>query len=129
MLSTSVAGSRPGAFPAEFLAVIAPAVGTSKGQPYAGTTDSGNRSQRVQNLWSKLRHRIAKDYPDLPALSYNKLRKTSADLVKRVSDGETAGVFLAHGQTVASDSLSDVYTNRHFNRVFAALLIRRCCHR
>jgi hypothetical protein len=94
---------------------------TEKGRPFGGQTASGNRNQRIQNIWKRLRDRIAKDRAAFPALSFNKLRKTAGDLVKRVSDGETAGVFLSHGQTVKSDTLADVYTNRHFDRVFAAL--------
>ena len=88
---------------------------TERGRPFGGQTESGNRNQRVQNIWKRLRDRIG---PDFPNLSFNKLRKTAADLVKRASDGETAGVFLTHGQVVASDSLADVYTNRDFPKVF-----------
>lgn len=94
---------------------------TANGHPFGGQTVSGNRNQRIQNIWKRLHARIAKDHPDFPALSFNKLRKTAGDLVKRASDGEIAGVFLAHGQAVRSDHLADVYTNRHFDRVFAAL--------
>lgn len=47
-------------------------------------------------------------------------RSTTGQLVRKVVDGETAGVFLAHGQPVRTDDLLDVYTSREFSRVFAA---------
>ncbi len=49
------------------------------------------------------------------------LRKTAGNLVKRASDGETASVFLCHGETVQYDDLMDVYTDRNFSKVFTAL--------
>jgi len=49
------------------------------------------------------------------------LRKTAAQLVRNVSDGETAGTFLCHGTPVKTDELSDVYSRRDFSKVFAAL--------
>jgi hypothetical protein len=54
-------------------------------------------------------------------LSYGKLRKTGANLVKRFSDGEVAAVFLCHGQAVKVDDLADVYTDRPFGKLFNAL--------
>src|SRR5690606_3739711 len=47
--------------------------------------------------------------------------KTAGDLIRRFSDGETAGVFLCHGQPVETDSLADVYSSRPFGRVFTAI--------
>ena len=49
------------------------------------------------------------------------LRKTAAQLIRNVSDGETAGTFLCHGTPVKTDELSDVYSRRDFTKVFAAL--------
>lgn len=54
-------------------------------------------------------------------LPFKHLRKTGAQLVRQASDGEIAGVFLSHGQPVASDELADVYSNRPFARVAEAL--------
>jgi hypothetical protein len=93
---------------------------TEKGKPLTAPTAGNNRNQRVQNVWKRLRDRITKDHPRFPALSFNKLRKTAGDMVKRASDGEIAAVFLCHGQTVKTDDLADVYTNRHFDKVFQA---------
>lgn len=93
---------------------------TEKGKALTAPTAGNNRNQRIQNVWKRLRDRVVKDHPRFPALSFNKLRKTAGDLVKRFSDGEIAGVFLCHGQTVRTDDLADVYTNRHFDKVFRA---------
>src|SRR5205823_4638 len=51
----------------------------------------------------------------------NKLRKTGGNLVRKFSDGETASVFLSHGTPCKADSLLDLYTNKDFSKVFAAL--------
>lgn len=95
---------------------------TEKGRPLNAPTKGNHRNMRISNMWIRLRERIIKDHPSFPELSFNKLRKTGSDLIKLVADSETAGVFLAHGQTVRSDDLADVYTNRHYNKVFAAQL-------
>jgi hypothetical protein len=94
---------------------------TEKGRALTEPTAGNNRNQRIQNIWRRLRERVGKDHSGFPTLSFNKLRKTSGDLVKRVSDGEIAGVHLCHGQTVRTDDLSDLYTNRHYDKVFKAL--------
>jgi hypothetical protein len=54
-------------------------------------------------------------------LSFNKLRKTAGNLVRSMSHGEVAAVFLCHGTPVKSDELLDLYTNRPFGRVFDAI--------
>ena len=41
-------------------------------------------------------------------------------MIKRIAGGEAMGVFLCHGTPVRSDELSDLYSNRHFEKVFAA---------
>lgn len=88
---------------------------TDTGRPYI--------RQRISNAWAGLRDRIAREAGKAPAwwLPFKHLRKTGAQLVRHASDGEIAGVFLSHGQPVASDELADVYTNRPFGRVAEAL--------
>ena len=54
-------------------------------------------------------------------LPFKFLRKTAAQLVRNVSDGETAGTFLCHGTPVKTDELADVYSRRDFRKVFAEL--------
>lgn len=85
--------------------------------------------QRISNAWATLARRISSsdDGSSEPSwwLSYKHLRKTAAQLVRDASDGEVAGVFLSHGQPVASDELADVYSNRPFGRVTGALSMVR----
>ncbi|MHB8956573.1 MAG: hypothetical protein ACYC4U_26620 [Pirellulaceae bacterium] len=95
---------------------------SDRGEPLFHETKGGNYSKRIQNLWqSGLLKRLRMDYPEFRRLSFGKLRKTAGNLIKRFSDGETAGVFLCHGTPVKTDALSDVYTNRDFAKVFAAI--------
>jgi integrase len=88
-------------------------------------TDQGNpyTRQRISNLWSSLKRRIAQAEGSKPEwwLPFKHLRKTAAQLVRQASDGEVAGIFLSHGKPVASDELADAYSNRPFNRVAEAL--------
>jgi site-specific recombinase XerD len=88
-------------------------------------TGQGNCYERQQlaNMWNKLLDRVQLDHPMFRRLSFKCLRKTAGQLIRERSDGEIAGVFLCHGQAVASDSLADVYTNRPFNKVAAALVL------
>ena len=64
--------------------------------------------------------RIQNDYPSFPSLSFGKLRKTAANLVRQVADGEVAGIFLCHGSPVKSDDLIGLYTDIPFPKVFNA---------
>lgn len=86
-------------------------------------TEKGNAytRQRIANAWNGLRKRIKKAEPEFEGLSFKHLRKTAGQLVRDASDGETAGVFLAHGHPVSTDLLSDRYSNRPFQKVFQAL--------
>lgn len=76
--------------------------------------------QRITNNWSALIRRIRKDVPDFRQLPFKFLRKTSAQLVREVSDGETAGVHLCHGTPVRTDSQLGAYSNPVFARVYKA---------
>lgn len=84
-------------------------------------TKGSNTSQAIPNQFARLIQRIQDDGHEIRKLSFGKLRKTASDLIKRHSSGEIAGVFDCHGEPVKSDSLSDVYTNRPFGKVFLAI--------
>ncbi len=84
-------------------------------------TRKNNTNQQIPARWNALTERIRKDHPEFRRLSYGKLRKTAASLVRRFADGEIAGVFLAHGQPAKSDDLLEIYSNRPFGKVFDAL--------
>jgi hypothetical protein len=94
---------------------------TERGRPFFKQTTGGNRSQNFNRRWEDLNKRIRADHPEFRRLSFGKLRKTAGNLIRHFADGETAGIFLCHGQPVKSDDLLDVYTNRPFPKVFAAL--------
>jgi hypothetical protein len=90
---------------------------TDAGRPYWTKTQGGNRSQAIPNLWNRLLDRIQKDYPKFPRLPFNSLRDTSANLVRRIGDEETASLHLAHKHQSKDENLSR-YTNpvrkKHF---------------
>jgi hypothetical protein len=93
---------------------------TDRGTPYLKQTSGGNRSQNFTRRWQDLTMRIQNDYPSFPSLSFGKLRKTAANLVRQVADGEVAGIFLCHGSPVKSDDLIGLYTDIPFPKVFNA---------
>jgi hypothetical protein len=86
---------------------------------------NNNRNTKIANCWSTLYYRILEEHNDFRRLSFNKLRKTAGDLIKRFSSGEIAGVFHSRGQVVPTDDLSDRYTNRPFEKVFQAITMVR----
>lgn len=90
------------------------------GKPISTPTSGKNPDRKIFNAWIDLWNRIIRDFPEFRKLSFNKLRKTAADIVKQYSDGEVAAVFQCHGHAVKGDKLSDVYTNRPFGRVHEA---------
>lgn len=94
---------------------------TEKGTALDKQTVGSNANQAIPNHFSRLIKRIQEDGNEIRNLSFGKLRKTASDLIKRHSNGEIAGVFDCHGEPVKSDSLSDVYTNRPFGKVFQAI--------
>jgi hypothetical protein len=97
---------------------------TAKGKPYNAATVNGKRTARIAVLWDKLTEQIQRDQP-FRKLSFNKLRKTGADIMRDIAGGEVAGVYQSHGSPVPSDTLSDAYTNRPFDKVFAGLASMR----
>lgn len=96
---------------------------TKDGRPLTQPTDNNNRNNKIPNCWGRLLKRIRKDKENekFRTLSFNKLRKTAGDQIKKVSSGEIAGVFHSRGQVVPTDDLSDLYTNRPFDKVFEAI--------
>lgn len=92
-----------------------------RGQAYDKPTAAGNANQQIPNRFRDLIERVKADDKQIRTLSFNKLRKTAGDLIRRFADGETAGIFLCHGQPVESDELLDDYTNRPFEKVFEGI--------
>jgi integrase len=94
---------------------------TGNGNRYDKSTKGNNANCRISNSWLCLSKRIKKAHPTFRCLSFNKLRKTAGNLVRAQAGGEIAAVFLCHGTPVKANELLDVYTNRPFAKVFAAL--------
>lgn len=97
---------------------------TKKGHRYDAPTKGNHPNYQIPNGWYSLTKRIRKDkelHGNFRELSFNKLRKTAGNLIRREADGEIAGVFLCHGTPVRSDELLDLYTNRPFAKLFEAL--------
>src|SRR5262249_40347255 len=90
----------------------------AKGKPISFTR-GGNRSQYFNTRMSSLLDRIAQDRPGFGRLSFNKLKKSAASLVKRAGGHNVAKEFIAHGQA-CDDPLLDLYAGRHFLKVFKA---------
>lgn len=86
-------------------------------------TSGGNRAQAIPNSWNALVERVRRleNLPTFRKLSFNKLRKTAINGIRKACGGEVAGIFAFHGQPVKSDALLDVYSNRDFERVFQAI--------
>jgi hypothetical protein len=92
-----------------------------RGRRFDEPTRGNHTNFQIPNRWYALTDRIRKKSPGFRKLSFNKLRKTASNWIRREAGGEIASVFLAHGKAVASDDLLDVYTNRPFAKVFAAI--------
>lgn len=88
------------------------AILTAWNHPYTGDA--------IANLWNGTLNAITREHPDFRRLGFKYLRKSAAQLVRQVSDGETTGVFLCHGSPVRTDELSDAYSRRDFGKVFDA---------
>lgn len=93
---------------------------TDSGLSYIAPTAKNNRGAKIPNAWNRLIDRIQEDHEKFRRLSIGKLRKTAADMIRRFSDGEIAAIFLCHGKSVKTDELAENYTNRPFDKVFAA---------
>ena len=92
-----------------------------KGNRYDTPTKGNHANFQIPNAWLALADQIKKDHPKFRRLSFNKLRKTAGNLIRSEANGEIAAVFLCHGTPVKADELLDLYTNRPFSKVFAAI--------
>ena len=92
-----------------------------RGQPYYKRTPSGNFNSQIPARLASNITRANSDGHNVPNHSFGKLRKTAGNLVRRLTGGEVAGVFLTHGQAVRQDDLADVYTNRPFGKLFETM--------
>ena len=94
---------------------------TRDGKTLVEPTEGNNRNGRIASVWDRLIKRIMVDVPGFKKLSFNKLRKTGGNLMRRLAGGELFAVYMAHGQSVRGDDLAEVYSDRPFDQVFQAL--------
>jgi len=97
---------------------------TRKGRRYDAPTKGNHPNYQIPNGWYALTKRIRKDKEEhgkFRELSFNKLRKTSGNFIRKDGGGEISGVFLCHGTPVKTDDQLDLYTNRPFDKVFEAI--------
>ncbi len=93
---------------------------TEGGFSLIAPTKGNNPSANIPRAWYRLLNRVEKHHPEFKRLGFHHLRKTAGNLIRRLSDGETMGVFLRHGKPVKSDPLAGTYSNPVFSRVFEA---------
>jgi len=85
------------------------------GTPINEPTSQGNDKRTIPNRWAALLERVKREHHDFPLLSFNKLKKTGAKLLREVgASGEVIGVIQCRGTPVKSDPLQDRYAPRAF---------------
>jgi len=91
---------------------------TESGLGLLEPTKTNKRGARIPNTWYRLLNRMKKLSTPIKRLGFHHLRKTSGDLMRKFTDGETMAVHLCHGKPVKSDALAGLYSNPVFERVF-----------
>lgn len=94
---------------------------TDQGQRFDDVTEKNYPNGLIQSYSASLTTRIRREFPEFRSLTYNKLRKTAASLIRSQAGGEIASIFLCHGSPAGQDELIEVYTNRPYAKVFAAI--------
>ena len=93
---------------------------TEGGLSLIAPTKGNNPCAKIPAAWYRLLNRVTKHHPEFKRLGFHHLRKTAGNFIRKLSDGETMGVFLRHGKPVKSDPLAGTYSNPVFSRVFDA---------
>src|SRR5262249_2704541 len=73
---------------------------TKNGVGLLEPTEKNNRGAKIPNAWYRLLDRVERSHPGFKRLGFHHLRKTSGDLMRKFSDGETMAVHLCHGKPV-----------------------------
>lgn len=90
------------------------AITTSNGQPLVGYGGKNkSRTDAVGQSWNKLVKRM----PNVPQLPFRFLRKTSADMIRKIAGRDMSEAFLAHADT----GIAKLYTNADFEKVTQAV--------
>jgi integrase/DNA-binding transcriptional regulator YiaG len=93
---------------------------TESGLSLIARTTGNNVCAKIPAAWYRLLNRVEKHHPNFKRLGFHHLRKTAGNEIRKLSDGETMGVFLRHGKPVKTDALAGVYSNADFEKVFKA---------
>jgi hypothetical protein len=80
--------------------------------------DKNRRTGRIPNSWNSLIRRIQGDHSDFKKRSLGKLRKTGATLVRQISNGELASIYLAHGKPYGDDKDLECYADCPYGQLF-----------
>jgi hypothetical protein len=98
---------------------------TKTGKALSAPTKGNNRNGRIPSAWAGLTSRVRKDQPDFPRLSFNKLRKTAGNLVRRKAGGEMLALFHSRAKSVDVDDQAERYSDRPFDKLFDVLGVIR----
>jgi hypothetical protein len=105
------------------------AVVSKTGKPLDRLTRGGNENQTIKNHWDRVLKRVRADYPDFPKLPFKCLRKTGANLVRRIAKKratELASMYLVHLERSDSpDKLLHHYTDRPWPLLHRMLVVLR----
>lgn len=88
-----------------------------KGKPLASRTKGGNRNGTIPNAWNRVYARIKKDKATFPKKSFNKLRKTGSNLIRKWHGKEIADMHLGHGRR----EVVDAYTDKPYRLLYRAI--------
>jgi len=91
----------------------------STGKPLWYRTKGGNYCNGIASRWNIVMKRVRKDHPDVPAYSFNKLRKTAATNILNLCSAESASMLLAH-KTISDDELLECYVQMPWNKLYEA---------
>lgn len=91
---------------------------TQKGKPVAV---KNRRTGRIPNSWTSLNKRITEQEPEFKNLSFGKLRKTGATIVRKLANAEIASIYLAHGKPFGDDKDLEAYADRPYGQLFETL--------
>ena len=81
---------------------------TQNGRPLK---EDGKRNSRIANIWASLTKRIQQDDSEFEKRSFNKLRKTSSNSIRRKCGDDIAELFLSHGSPLSNHQHLGNYTN------------------
>ena len=91
---------------------------TQKGKPVAV---KNRRTGTIPNSWKSLNTRITDHEPNFKVLSFGKLRKTGATIIRKLANAEIASIYLAHGKPFGDDKDLEAYADRPYGQLFEAL--------